>query len=289
MTCTVTVLASGPLTTVQDAGRMGLAALGVGRSGACDRASYSLANRLVGNAAGAAALEVTFGGLRLRADGDVLIVTTGGRCSGGAHNAPMLVRRGDELRLGAPNSGLRTYVAVRGGLRVDPVLGSCATDVLSGLGPAVVTAGDVLEVDEPTSPAPGVDVAPVAEPVAGDLTVSVTQGPRRDWFSNDAWTTLLSSPYTVSPDSNRVGLRLTGAALRRRRRDELPSEGLVRGALQIPPSAGPVLFLADHPVTGGYPVLAYVDDPEVDRCAQLRPGQRVSFRVRAEQARTTPP
>jgi allophanate hydrolase subunit 2 len=112
---------------------------------------------------------------------------------------------------------------------------------------------------------------------------------RRDWFSDDAWTTLLSSVYTVSSDSNRVGLRLTGAALRRRRRDELPSEGLVRGALQIPPSGAPVLFLADHPVTGGYPVLAYVDDPDVDRCAQLRPGQRVSFRVRAEQARTTPP
>jgi biotin-dependent carboxylase-like uncharacterized protein len=246
-----------------------------------------LANRLVGNDAGAAVLEVTFGGLRLRADDDVLVVTTGARCSGGAHNAPMLMRHGDELQLAAPVSGLRTYLAVRGGIRVDPVLGSCSTDLLSGLGPAAVSAGDVLEVGDPTSPAPGIDVAPVTDPTAGELTVSVTAGPRRDWFTDRAWAALLSSPYTVTDQSNRVGLRLTGAALEHRRSDELPSEGLLRGALQVPPSAEPVLFLADHPVTGGYPVLAYVNDPEVDRCAQLRPGQRVSFRVSASAERTT--
>jgi allophanate hydrolase subunit 2 len=135
----VTVLETGPLTTVQDAGRPGRAALGIGRSGACDRASYRLANRLLGNDIGAAVLEVTFGGLVLRADDEVTVVTTGARCAGAApHNAPFVLPGGAELRLGTPGTGLRTYVAVRGGIEVEPVLGSRSTDVLAGLGPPVV-------------------------------------------------------------------------------------------------------------------------------------------------------
>lgn len=279
MTCSVTVLATGVLTTVQDAGRPGKAALGVGRSGACDRMSYRLANRLVGNPENAAVLEVTFGGLKLRADGDVVVVTTGARCQGSwPHNAPTSLRSGEELRLGPPASGLRTYVAVRGGFAIDPVLGSCSTDVLAGLGPAAVSTGDVLTVGEPEFPPPGIDVAPVADPVQGDVTVLVVPGPRRDWFTDAAWASLVGQAYEVTSDSNRVGLRLDGEPLERARTDELPSEGMVRGALQIPPSGKPVLFLADHPVTGGYPVIAYVVDDDVDRCAQLRPGQTLLLR-----------
>ncbi|MEO3938557.1 biotin-dependent carboxyltransferase family protein [Dermatophilaceae bacterium Soc4.6] len=278
-TVTVTVLETGPLTTVQDAGRSGRAALGVGRSGACDRASCRLANRLVGNAANAAALEVTYGGLALRADVDVVVVTTGARCAGGtAHNAPLLLRAGQVLRLGPPASGLRTYVAVRGGFDVEPVLGSRATDVLSGLGPPVVTPGLVLSVGFSELPHPGVDLAPALDPESGDLAVRVTPGPRRDWFSDEAWASLLGQPWGVTSDSNRVGLRLEGQALVRGREGELPSEGMVRGALQVPASGQPVLFLADHPVTGGYPVIGYVDDVDVDRCGQLRPGQRLLLR-----------
>ena len=124
---------------------------------------------------------------------------------------------------------------------------------------------------------PGVDLAPVADP-GRDVTVLVTPGPRRDWFADEAWRSLVGQPWTVTSDSNRVGLRLEGEPLERTRSDELPSEGLVRGALQVPPSGKPVLFLADHPVTGGYPVIAYVDDADVDRCAQLRPGQQLLLR-----------
>lgn len=281
----VTVLATGPLTTLQDAGRPGHAHLGVARSGACDLTSYRLANRLLGNVEGAAVLEGTFGGLHLRADGDLLAVTTGARCPGAAHNAPTLLRSGDQLRLGAPASGLRTYVAVRGGFVVDRVLGSCSTDVLSGLGPAAVSVGDVLSVGDPQLPAPGIDIAPVADLEAGDVTVTVTSGPRRDWFTEDAWDSLLSQPYAVTSRSNRVGLRLDGCPLERDRTEELSSEGTVRGALQVPPSGKPLLLLADHPVTGGYPVIAYVDDADVDRCAQLRPGQRLFFRASAPASR----
>jgi allophanate hydrolase subunit 2 len=107
--------------------------------------------------------------------------------------------------------------------------------------------------------------------------VQVLPGPRLDWFTSRAWTTLTGQPYSVTEDSNRIGLRLDGAQLERAEQGELPSEGMVRGALQIPPSGRPVLFLADHPVTGGYPVLGYVRDADVDRCAQLVPGQRVRF------------
>ena len=277
---TLQVLEPGPLTTVQDSGRPGQAALGIGRSGACDRRSYALANRLVGNDAGAAALEVTFGGLVLRAEADVVVVTTGARCAGDwAHNAPTRLRAGQQLRLGTPVTGARTYVAVRGGLAVEPVLGSRSTDLLAGLGPPVVAAGDVLPVGRPTAPLPPVDVAPVAEPEAGDVQLKVLSGPRRDWFPDQVWELLLSSTYAVTSDSNRVGLRLDGPPLERSRPGELPSEGMVRGALQIPPSGLPVLFLADHPVTGGYPVVAYVRDDDVDICAQLRPGQRVLFHL----------
>jgi biotin-dependent carboxylase-like uncharacterized protein len=281
MTRALTVLATGPLSTVQDEGRPGQAALGIGRSGACDRASAALANRLVGNPVDAALLEVTFGGLTVRAESDLLVVTTGARCPGAPHAAPALLRRGRELRLGPPASGLRTYLAVRGGIDVPPVLGSRATDVLAGLGPAVLAPGAVLPVGEPTAALPGVDLAPVADPTAGELTVAVLPGPRADWFGDAGWAGLTGQSWNVTSESNRVGLRLDGDPLDRLREGELPSEGMVRGALQVPPSGTPVLFLADHPVTGGYPVIGYVLDADVDRCAQLQPGQWLRFRAAA--------
>jgi biotin-dependent carboxylase-like uncharacterized protein len=284
VTRSLTVLATGPLTTVQDDGRPGQAALGIGRSGACDRAAATLANRLLGNPADAALLEVTFGGLVVRADTDLTVVTTGARCAGAtAHNAPVRLRAGQTLRLGLPTSGLRTYLGVRGGIDVPAVLGSRATDVLAGLGPPVVRDGDRLPVGTSPLPLPDVDLAPVAEPAAGEVTVAVLAGPRADWFGDRGWAQLTGQAFTVTSESNRVGLRLDGSPLERVRSGELPSEGMVRGALQVPPSGKPVLFLADHPVTGGYPVIGYVADQalrsDVDRCAQLQPGQTLRFKA----------
>ncbi|MBB3087024.1 biotin-dependent carboxyltransferase family protein [Geodermatophilus sabuli] len=275
----LTVLSTGPLTTVQDAGRPGQGALGIGRSGACDRAAAALANRLVGNDPDAAVLEATLGGLALRAGADLLVATTGARCPGSpAHNAPHRLAAGAELRLGLPATGLRTYLAVRGGIAVEPVLGSRATDLLSGLGPPALSAGDVLPVGEATGPLPGVDLAPVPDPAGGEVTVRLLPGPRADWFAEDAAAVLTGTGWTVTGESNRIGLRLDGPPLERVRTGELASEGMVRGALQVPPSGLPVLFLADAPVTGGYPVIGYVDDADVDRCGQLCPGQTVRFR-----------
>ncbi|SFT51909.1 biotin-dependent carboxylase uncharacterized domain-containing protein [Geodermatophilus amargosae] len=275
----LTVVAPGPLTTVQDLGRPGLAGIGVGRSGACDRASAALANRLVGNEPGAAVLEATFGGLVLQAEADLLVVTTGARCPGsGVHDAPGLLRAGSTLALGAPSAGLRTYLAVRGGIAVEPVLGSRSTDLLAGLGPPALRPGDVLPVGAPTGDVPGVDVAPVPDPSGGEVAVRLLPGPRGDWLTSSALDVLGSAAWTVTAESNRVGLRLDGPRLERSVPDELPSEGLVRGALQVPPSGAPVLFLADAPVTGGYPVAGYVADDDVDRCGQLRPGQTLRLR-----------
>lgn len=273
----LTVVETGPLTTVQDAGRCGQGAFGIGRSGACDRDAYRLANRMVGNDDGAAVLEVTFGGLVLRADADVVLILTGATCAGTPHNAPIALAAGEQLALGAPVTGVRTYVAVRGGIDVPRVLGSRSTDLLAGLGPDVIAAGDRLPVGRSVGQMPGVDVAAVPEPEGGEVVVKVQPGPRRDWFTDDAWASLLNQGYTVTAQSNRVGLRLDGVPLERANTGELSSEGMVRGALQIPLSGMPVLFLADHPVTGGYPVVGYVIDDDVDRCGQLRTGQTLRF------------
>ena len=279
----LTVLAPGPLSTVQDRGRSGWASIGVTRSGAADRRSAALANRLVGNAAAAAVLEVTAGGLQVRAGRTVLVAVTGapapvtvdGRAA--PFDAPLTLRAGQVLGLGIPPVGLRSYLAVRGGIGVPPVLGSRSTDTLSGLGPAPLRPGDVLPVGALAAEEPVVDVAPVRAPSSRPV-LRVLPGPRRDWLTPTAWTALTSEDWAVSTDSDRVGLRLAGPRLSRARTDELPSEGLVPGAVQVPPDGVPVLFLTDHPVTGGYPVLAVVTTDDLPAVAQLRPGDGVRFR-----------
>lgn len=280
----IEIVHCGPLTTVQDAGRPGYAALGVGRSGAADAAAASLANRLVGNDEGAACLELTFGSTTLAFRRPARVAVTGAPCRlnlAAAMNAPFTVPAGATLTIGTPSSGLRTYVAVRGGIAVPPVLGSRSTDVLSGLGPAVLAAGDRLPIGtDHNGPPPAVEVAPVNPPATGDLVVHVVPGPRDDWCTPAALRTLLTAGFTVTADSNRVGVRLSGPALARARHEELPSEGVVAGAIQVPPSGQPVVFLADHPVTGGYPVIAVVRTADLPVLAQARPGQRVSFRLR---------
>jgi biotin-dependent carboxylase-like uncharacterized protein len=274
----------GALTTVQDLGRPGLAHLGVGRSGAADRASLRLANRLVGNEEAAACLEVTMGNLVLRFEHAATVALTGARCpvrlAGRLHDmfAPVRVAAGATLALGTPARGIRTYLAVRGGLAVPPVLGSRSTDLLAGLGPEPLAAGTRLPVAGGHLPFPNVDVAPVAEPSPHPV-LRVSRGPRDDWFAEDALERLCGDAYEVSPASDRVGLRLAGAALTRKVTTELPSEGMVEGALQVPPDGQPVLFLADHPVTGGYPVVAVVEPVDVALAAQARPGDHLRFRL----------
>ncbi|GII00492.1 5-oxoprolinase subunit C family protein [Planobispora takensis] len=192
--------------------------------------------------------------------------------------APFWVPAGGLVRVGTPATGLRTYLAVRGGVDVPPVLGSRSTDSLSGLGPAPLSPGATLPVGPARELAPiTVDAAP--PPPAARTPVRLLAGPRDDWFVPDAPAALCARPYEVSQDSNRVGVRLRGAVLKRAVDGELPSEGMVAGALQVPPDGQPIVFLADHPPTGGYPVIAVVAPADLARIAQLRPGDTVRFRL----------
>ncbi|GAB2928330.1 biotin-dependent carboxyltransferase family protein [Nonomuraea fastidiosa] len=279
----IEVVAPGPYATVQDLGRPGFAHLGVPCSGAADAPALRLANRLVGNAEWLAGIELTFGGARLRFADAAWVAVTGAplevRAAGASGvrpgmGAPFWVPAGAELRFGLPAEGLRTYVAVRGGIAVEPVLGSRSTDSLSGLGPPPLRAGTVLPVGVPDGTIT-VDQAPLPGPRPPVLRV--VPGPRDDWFEAGALKVLCDRPYEVSQDSNRVGVRLLGAELARARQGELPSEGMVTGAIQVPPSGQPIVFLADHPPTGGYPVIAVVLSADLPVAAQLRPGDRVRF------------
>jgi biotin-dependent carboxylase-like uncharacterized protein len=279
----IEVVRAGPLATVQDLGRPGLAYLGVGRSGAADAGSLRLANRLVGNHEGAACLEITFGNFEARFEQAATVALAGAPCpvsvSGRDRfmHGPIQLIADDRLSVGAPTAGVRTYLAVRGGIAVTPVLGARSTDLLSGVGPEPLAAGMRLPVGDAAADLPCVDVAPVP-PIPAEIVLRMLPGPRDDWFTPAALTTLTSHPYQVSPQSNRVGIRLTGPSLDRARPGELASEGMVSGAVQVPPSGQPVVFLADHPVTGGYPVIAVVAEPDICLAAQARPGQLVRFR-----------
>ncbi|WP_068020267.1 5-oxoprolinase subunit C family protein [Nocardia mexicana] len=281
----VRVVAPGLLSTIQDLGRHGWFHAGVGVSGAADRRSFTLANRLVGNPESAAAIECVLGGLRLEFPEPAMVAVTGAPAPMSVDGRPeatasvLFLDAGQRLELGIAEAGLRCYVAMRGGIDVTPVLGSRSRDTLAGLGPAPLRAGDELPLGHPPRTWPSVEVAPVAALTTDTVTVRARLGPRDDWFGSPA--DLFTGYWQVSTDTDRVGVRLDradGPPLTHAGDAELPTEGMPLGAIQVPPSGQPVVFLADHPITGGYPVVATVIDPDVDVLAQVRPGQRVRFR-----------
>jgi biotin-dependent carboxylase-like uncharacterized protein len=278
---TLEILKTGPLALLEDLGRPGLAHMGVTRSGAADRRSHTLANRLVANPHDRATIEVTFGGFSARVrGGDVAIAVTGADADPSVNGIPFgtnsihYAHDGQVISLGAPRSGLRSYLAVRGGIDAEPMLGSRSYDVMSAIGPQPLKPGDLLSVGEHTAEFPELDQAPVAS-IAGDvLELVVVPGPRDDWFTEpDA---LVHTDWVASDRSDRVGMRLVGRPLRHRWPDrQLPSEGATRGAIQVPPNGLPVILGPDHPVTGGYPVIGVVAERDIDKLAQVRPGQHV--------------
>ena len=293
---TLEVLQTGLQALFQDLGRHGHADQGVSASGAMDRAALRAANRLVGNHADAAGIETVYGGLRLVCHGEAVVAVTGAQgpleliAASGARwpvprHAPVALTEGDTLTLGEPCAGVRSYIAARGGFAVAPVLDSRATDTLAHIGPPPIAPGDLL----PIRPAPAGAVVGAPETPPDDLpvidqivTLDVVMGPRTDWFTPAAIKRFASQVWRVTPQSDRVGLRLMGAAALERapamQRAELPSEGTALGALQVPPDGQPVLFMADHPLTGGYPVIASIATHHLDRAGQLPVGARLRFR-----------
>ncbi|CAM5599458.1 biotin-dependent carboxyltransferase family protein [Streptomyces tanashiensis] len=282
----VAVVRAGALTTVQDLGRPGYAHLGVPRSGALDPAALRLVNRLAGNGEDAAVLETTVDGCALRPRCAVTVAVGGAPCPVRVDGRPaawgttVRVGAGSVLEIGAAARGLRSYVALGGGIAVPPVLGSRSTDLLSGLGPAPLADGAVLPLGAAAAVPGSVDAPPWPGP-PDELVLRVRPGPRDDWFTAEALRAFTTRAYRVSPASNRIGLRLEGPALERAVPGELASEGMVLGAVQVPPDGRPVVFLADHPTTGGYPVVAVVREADLGAAAQAVPGTPVRFvRVR---------
>ena len=285
----IEVVTAGPRALVEDLGRPGWAQYGVGPSGVFDRGALRLANRLVGNREESAGLEALGGGLVLRALTAALVAVTGadgplevrspeGAVRAAGRRAPVHLAAGEEITLGRPTAGLRSCVAVRGGIAAHRTFGSASTDTLAGLGPAPLRPGDRLAVGSDGIRHPHVDHAP-ERPRSGPLRV--VPGPRDDWFVDGALDVLIGTEWVVSPQSDRIGVRLHGPALARRAgRGELPSEPVVTGALQVPPDGRPVLLGPDRPTTGGYPVIGVVVDDDLDLAAQLRPGDGLRFRLR---------
>ena len=276
----------GPLATVQDLGRPGHARLGVTTSGAADRPALRLANRLVGNDPAAAGVEILLGDLTVRSVGRTTVALTGapapvsvaGRPASPC--VPLDLRDGDTLSLGMPPTGLRTYLAVRGGLEVERVFGSASTDPTSGVGPPRLQPGARLMIGGMNGEqiCDATDLAAPASPAVGDLVLRVVLGPRDDWFEPASVRRFTTAAWEVTADLDRVGIRLAGPALTRSRDGELASEGVVRGSVQVPPSGQPLVFLADHPTTGGYPVIGVLVDEDTDALAQVRPRERLRFR-----------
>lgn len=264
----IRVISAGPMTTVQDGGRPGWAHIGVPTSGPADPLAHTAANRLAGNPAAAAALECTLAGPQLRFNQPAFVALAGAelRIDGVPVGASAEVPPGKLVQVG-PAYRVRSYLAVSGGIDVEPVLGSRSTDTLSGLGPAPLVDGATLEIGaERGDSADHSDI-----PYGPDLRV--IPGPHADWFSGP----LPGSGFTVDPRSDRVGIRLTGMPVRRARPGELPTEGMVTGAIQVPPDGNPIVLLPDHGVTGGYPVIAVVIAADLHKLGQLRPGTAVTF------------
>jgi biotin-dependent carboxylase-like uncharacterized protein len=279
------------ITTVQDIGRRGLAHLGVPTSGAADRASYLLANRLAGNAPSAAMFE-TSGGLSFTALDDVDVVVTGAECDAAigsrpaAQCAPMLLRAGETFNVTRIREGVRAYVAVSGGIVGTPILGSLSHDTLSGIVPVALHTGASLRVGVAVSAPSSLD-APVRPDRLQSLRVS--PGPHRELVGSAAVDGILRGTFRVSESSDRIGVRMRGAsdpithgAGVSLARDifSLPSVPLVRGAVQLTPSGDLIVMLADHPATGGYPVIAVAHPNDVDRLTQTAANQvlRISWR-----------
>lgn len=286
----IEILSIGLPVLFQDLGRTGQAGQGISVSGAADRASFKATNRLVGNPANTTALEITLGGLSFRMRGQgvmaltgatapILITGTDGTKITAPHHTAIALDDGDVVSLGRPDTGMRSYLALRGGFDVAPVLSSTATDTLAQIGPAAPVSGDIVNIRAATAGSLVSSEAPAfALPSATEtIVLDIVMGPRTDWFTDAAVESFFRQEWSVTPQSSRVGIRLSGDALERSNHGELPSEATVRGALQVPASGQPVLFLADHPLTGGYPVIANVAGHHLDLAGQIPVGAKIRF------------
>ena len=290
---TVKVLRPGLLTTLQDYGRHGFQRVGLCPGGAMDKVSLTLANALVGNALDEAALEMTVIGPEILFEEDTLVAVCGAEFqSSFPHNRPVLARKGTRFNVGRATRGARAYLAVAGGFAVEPVLGSRSTYLpghFGGLDGRALKHGDVLPLREPqaverfTSLKKTKDgtvkwsARPLTVPDREPILVHVIEGQHFPSFDSNSQRAFFDTVWSVAPDSNRMGFRLSGPPLGRPEADEILSGPTCLGSVQVPPSGVPIALMADHQTTGGYPRIAEIASADVARLAQLAPGGKVHF------------
>lgn len=282
------VLTAGLLTTPQDLGRPGHAAIGVGRAGAADPVALQLANALVGNAAGACALEMTLQGPVLEAHSDAWVALVGAPLPQARIDERALpmgmtrrIRAGERLMPGSMPAGCRSYLAVAGGFVFEPWLGSRSCDVNAGLGPAPIRPGMKLRIGEPAvalpdAPAWGLD-SHAWSPGSGVRRLRLLRASHTGQLDEPSLKALTTATFTIHADSNRVGSRLDGPRLHLRKPIDIITTGSVAGSMQLPPGGQPIVLGCEHPVTGGYPRIGQLIEADLPRLAQCRPGDRLSF------------
>lgn len=293
--CGIKVLQTGLPVFFQDGGRSGLSRLAITASGAADKSAMWQSNRIVGNPRDTAVLEISQGNFRMQALQSIVVAVAGAECDLKLHTEdgrsssyttlkPIRLEAGDELHLGAVQRGYRNYLTVRGGFNVPEILGSSSYDSLAGLGPEPVQAGQYIPIRNISSnvkldPVLTDAVAPFDLPKRDEVCVlDVTLGPRADWFTQKAINDFLTQEWEISATSNRIGLRFSAEkSLKRLNEQELASEATLAGAIQVPANGQPVLFHRDHPLTGGYPIIAYVCTYHLDLAAQLPPRSKIKF------------
>ena len=285
MTASLLVARAGMLTTVQDRGRWGYQGLGVPVAGPMDWYSHALANRIVGNAADSAALEVTLIGPELIVDGEVVCAVSGAdfevTVDGVAVPAhqQFAARSGSRIRVGTRRVGARATLAVRGGFDLPATFGSRATHLVSGMGPfggRALRVGDRLPIAASHSSSEPNAGIPLEMP-RGGARVRVVPAAHRERFTDDAWRTLTRARFAITPQSNRMGYRLEGPALSHVRSADILSEAMPIGAIQVPPSGQPILLMADRQTTGGYATIAAVITADLPLAGQLAPGDWLEF------------
>lgn len=276
------VLDPGNLSLIQDLGRSAFASQGVARAGAADVASHALAQRLCGNSPTAAGIEVLLGGLRLGAERSCTLAVTGApvdvRINGEPHgqNHALNVAPGDEISLSRAVSGMRVYVAFRGGLTAPTVFGSRSRDTLGGIGPEPLAIGDTLSIENLDIEPAWFDVVAVRPPF-DEIILILAPGPHDDALDSDGWKVLLHTEWQLDARSDRIGFRLAGPALGAPTSD-LASFPVIAGCVQLPGNGVPVVLGPDCGVTGGYPVLGIVDQGALNALSQARPGARIRIR-----------
>jgi biotin-dependent carboxylase-like uncharacterized protein len=284
----IRILDPGPHTTVQDLGRVGHLRYGIPPSGPLDVRAFVIANRLVGNADGAAALESTVLGPRFAVDTACAIAVTGADApvtiNGVAAEAwtTLPLVPGDTVRIATARAGVRIYMAFSGGLDVPPALGSRATYVrgrLGGLAGRSLKRDDVLRLLPAPSP-PQRRLAPAAiPPLESEPEIRVVLGPQADCFTADGLAAFLGGAYEVLPQSDRMGARLSGPRITHVRGHDIISDGIALGSIQVPGDGQPIVLLVDRQSTGGYAKVATVGSFDIGRIGQLKPGQRLRFRA----------